>query len=375
MKKIFFVIVVLLFLFTNGFSQNSSKDSLAPSLYVQVGGYSGFLYAHHRSMGYLIDNYARGAQIRAGWRFNGKHEWEKAYRFPSAGIGYMISDFGSPRVFGYGHALFGYLDIPIIETNSFSWAYDLGAGLASVTKKFDINTNPNNEVIGSHLNAFLLISTGLEYRPTKKTTLRLDLGLNHYSNGNSSEPNWGLNTFFVMVGAKQKIQAENRSTAQSVALSHKKWESLIHISAAYKEVKPVDGIKYFVSDIHFTARKRISHTNSWGGGVDLLYDGSIRKSLKIEAGQGYIVHDSICNPGVLQNFSPAVHTNWSMHFGKITFDVQLGFYIYNALDKTYFNRWILEVELTRHISLLTALKSHLASADYVQFGLVWHLKK
>ncbi len=375
MKK-FYILAILAILSTlQGFSASTQKDSVSPSLYFQAGSYTGFLYAHHRSMGYLIDNYARGAQLRVGWRFNGKDEWEKAFRFPSAGLGYMVADVGSPRVFGYGHALFGFLDISIIETKRFSWAYDLGAGLAYVTKKFDINSNPNNEVIGSHLNAFLLISSGLEYQLTKKTTLRVDLGLNHFSNGNSTEPNWGLNTFFAMVGAKQFLHEGKKSKTPIVTYQHKKWEAILHIGAAYKEVKPVDGTKFFVGDIHLTARRRISYTNSWGGGVDLLYDGSIRKVLKHDAGHGYVVHDSVCNPSLFENLSPAVHGNWSMHFGKIVFDVQLGFYLFNALNKIYFNRWILEVELTRQLSLLTALKSHLASADYVQFGLIWHLKK
>ncbi len=361
------------FLTTTTHSQPNT-DSLRPSLYFQASAYTGYLYAHHRSMAYLIDNYARGAQLRIGWTFNGRSDFEKAFRFPSAGVGYMISDFGNPHIFGYGHATYGFLDIPIIETNRFAWNYNLGAGLAYVTKKFDLNTNHNNEVIGSHLNAFLLITSGIEYRMTNKTTVGVEFGLNHYSNGCTAEPNWGLNTFFAMIGVKQQIGNRPERGDKTIKPVTKKWESLIHFGAAFKEQTPVDGTKNFVGDIHYTIRKKLTHTNSWGGGIDVLYDGSMRKSIKYRVGQFYVAPDNISNPSFAKNLSPACHASWSMHFGKITFDIQMGIYLYNSLDRIYFNRWILEIDLTQQVSLMTALKSHLGSADYVQFGFVWKLK-
>ncbi|MGI6479540.1 MAG: acyloxyacyl hydrolase [Salinivirgaceae bacterium] len=366
-----FVFSLLSLLLTTTTRSQSVEDSLRPSIYFQASTYTGYLYAHHRSMIYFIEDYTRGAQLRVGWRFNGSSDWEKAYRCPSAGVGYMISDFSNPSILGYGHAAFGYLDIPIIETNRFVWNYNLGAGLGYVSKKFHSVTNPNNTAIGSHFNAFLLITSGIEYRPTSKTSLGLDFGLNHYSNGNTDMPNWGLNTFFVMFGAKHKLDDRQKLSNTTVSKVTKKWENLIHFGLGYKEATPIDGTKNFVADIHYTIRKRFSHTNSWGGGVDLLYDGSMRKSVKYRAGQFYIAPDSISNPSLAKNFSPACHANWSMHFGKITFNIQMGLYFYNALDRIYFNRWILEVDVTQQVCLMVALKSHFGSADYVETGFVW----
>lgn len=49
----------------------------------------------------------------------------------------------------------------------------------------------------------------------------------------------------------------------------------------------------------------------------------------------------------------------------------MGLYFYNALDRIYFNRWILEVDVTQQVCLMVALKSHFGSADYVETGFVW----
>ena len=106
-----------------------------------------------------------------------------------------------------------------------------------------------------------------------------------------------------------------------------------------------------------------------------MYDGSTSKALKRDFGLGYVVHDSIYSPKFIHSFSPAIHANWSMYFNKIVFDIQMGLYIYNAFDRIVNNNWILEIELTKNFSLLTGLKSHFASADYVQFGLIWNILK
>lgn len=369
--------ICLLILSINKVTAKDHTDTLKATPYIQVSVYTGYLYAHHTSMLYLINNYARGGQIRVGWRFNGAADWEKAFRYPSAGIGYTLSDFGSKNIIGYGHALYGYLDIPIIERKRFSWTYNLGAGLAYVTKKFDMIANPNNEVIGSHINAFLLITTGFEYKPESRTKIGVDLGLNHYSNGSIKQPNWGLNSLFAMVGVKQFLNQPRPQDkpADTPKTTDNHWESLISIGAGFKERAPINGDTHPVGDLHYTIRRKIWTTNSWGIGLDLLYDGSIQKALQYTTGQFYVVSDSIYNPSRLKNISPACHANWSMHFGKISFDIQIGVYIYDALKRKIFNRWILELELTRQISLMTSLKSHFGSSDYVLVGVIWKPKK
>ena len=368
------VLTILPYLNINA-TEDTRSDSTKSILYIQGGIYTGYIYAHHRSMTYLLENYARGAHLRVGWRLNGAAAWHHAYRMLSVGCGYMFSDLGSPKYLGYAHSLYGFVDIPIISGDKFSWTYDLGVGLGYITKKFDINDNPNNKVIGSNINAFLLVSTGIEYAPTKYTTVKLDWGLHHLSNGNTSEPNWGVNTVYLMAGVKQKIDKNPANKPRKIPFDDKIWQMLFSYGVGSKEITPITGNKYFVSDLHFTVRRKISYTNGVGGGVDLMYDGSISKELKYSSKLGRNLPDSVYTEKNIHNFSPAIHANWSVYLGRVIFDIQLGLYLHDKLDRIYFNRWILEIELTKHFSIYGSLKSHLGSADYIHLGVIFNLSK
>ncbi|HON19040.1 MAG TPA: acyloxyacyl hydrolase [Salinivirgaceae bacterium] len=351
------------------------SDTIRTANYWQVGGFSGFIYAHHRSMGYYLNEYPWGAQIKYGKKFFGSVDWHQAFRHPEAGAAFLMVDFGNKAVLGNGYATYGYLDIPVFERRRFTWNYEMGAGIGYITKIFNIDNNYNNQAIGSHLNAFLLISTGIKYRITSKFLLAADWGLHHFSNGNATEPNQGLNTFYSMIGMRYSINNKTQTipTIKNDNIRQNAWQCLLHISSGFKEERPIDHTKYPIVDIHTTFRRKISPTNSWGFGVDLMYDRSISKVLKNDFGNGYLVHDSIYNPSEWKNFTPAMHANWSMLFGRITFSIQAGVYLYSALDRVIFNRWLLEVAINDKISIAGGLKSHFASADYIEYGLVWKI--
>ncbi len=368
-KTLLFFLLVFLCLFSYG------QDTINPAIYFQAGGYSGFLYAHHRSMGYYIQDYPSGGELKLGWKFNGSSPWQHAMRFPEAGVGILWGDFGNKSVLGNGYSLYGFLDIPIYERQKFVWSYQLAAGIGYVTKIFDIQNNYNNEAIGSHYNAFLLISTGLKYKVTPRISLTLDCGLHHFSNGNAKEPNQGLNTFYTMIGGRYFFNQAPLLKYPNIVKPVPTWETVFFAATGVKEERPVDNQKYSIFDTHVTFRRKFSHVNSWGFGVNLMYDGSIEKQLKIRQGHGYVVPDSIYNPSEWQNFTPAIHGSWSTYVGKIVFSIQVGVYIYNALNRIIFNRWLLEIDIYDNLSISGGLKSHFGSADYIEVGMAWKIRR
>ena len=52
-----FVFSLLSLLLTTTTRSQSVEDSLRPSIYFQASTYTGYLYAHHRSMIYFIEDY------------------------------------------------------------------------------------------------------------------------------------------------------------------------------------------------------------------------------------------------------------------------------------------------------------------------------
>lgn len=341
------------------------------SFYLQAAGYSGYVYAHHRSINYLADSYPYGFGLRAGWRFdNPDVDWHNAFRHPRAGAGYMFQSLGGKSFLGYGHALYGYVDIAFLQNRSLEWRYLLGVGAAAVTQHFDVANNNANRVMGSPLNAYLIASTSLEWKAAPSTAIGLGAGLNHMSNGRTSSPNWGLNTFYTMLSVRHDFDHVEFRRPPRPAPDDTPWEMHICLGTGLKQIKPSRDKHYGTGDLHVTVRRRAWRSNAWGFGLGLMYDHSNLDMLRYEK-LGYVAPDSVMPLHFHVSLSPCYHASWSMIFGRVTFDIQMGGYFYNVLNKGFFNRWLLEVALTEHISVMGGLKSKLGSADHVEFGLCW----
>jgi hypothetical protein len=66
-------------------------------------------------------------------------------------------------------------------------------GVSYLNKKFDINTDPKDIAIGSHLNTFVQWKVLWHLKLSNKLRLEPGLSFAHASNGRSQVPNLGLN--------------------------------------------------------------------------------------------------------------------------------------------------------------------------------------
>ena len=67
-------------------------------------------------------------------------------------------------------------------------------------EKYDKEKNPLNMVVGSNTNAYINLGFLLNWQISSNTNLRGGVGVTHYSNGNTSYPNSGVNTIRASVG-------------------------------------------------------------------------------------------------------------------------------------------------------------------------------
>ncbi|MFC7666089.1 acyloxyacyl hydrolase [Hymenobacter humi] len=76
----------------------------------------------------------------------------------------------------------------------------MGAGLAYLTNPYNRDTNRKNNIASSFLNATLQLRFEYDYALTPHLGLLAGLGLNHYSNGATTKPNFGVNLPSVVLG-------------------------------------------------------------------------------------------------------------------------------------------------------------------------------
>ncbi len=78
-------------------------------------------------------------------------------------------------------------------TSSLSLNYEWNLGLTFNWHPYNQETNPQNKVIGSKVTAYIDADFYLSWRLSNHLDLNAGISLSHYSNGNTSIPNAGLN--------------------------------------------------------------------------------------------------------------------------------------------------------------------------------------
>ena len=163
--------------------------------------------------------------------------------------------------------------------------YEWNLGLAYGWKKYDAVSNPDNRVIGSRMTAHISVDFYLRYRLSKQWDLNLGASVTHYSNGNTSIPNAGLNIAGLKVGAAYYFRERGRvgappSSKQSPP-SSKRWTWDLTLYGAWKRKGleteagsyAIPG-KYGVVGVNVNPLYRINRWLNVGPSLDASYDAS-----------------------------------------------------------------------------------------------------
>lgn len=163
--------------------------------------------------------------------------------------------------------------------------YEWNLGLAYGWKKYDAVSNPDNRVIGSRMTAHISVDFYLRYRLSRQWDLNLGASVTHYSNGNTSIPNAGLNIAGLKVGAAYYFRERGRVGAPPSSRpsppSSKRWTWDLTLYGAWKRKGleteagsyAIPG-KYGVVGVNVNPLYRINRWLNVGPSLDASYDAS-----------------------------------------------------------------------------------------------------
>lgn len=169
--------------------KSSLKNPIGYSLRSHLGG----IYKHtpaYSKIGDLQNTYATELGIVLPKR--GTHNWHHAFNYPEIMFSLLYADFGNVYL-GKGIAALANIQIDAIKTDAYSVYMRLGAGAAYITERFDSVSNPQNEIIGSHLNDVNKIGMGINVNFLPKWRFSGGFSVTHFSNGAVKKPNRGIN--------------------------------------------------------------------------------------------------------------------------------------------------------------------------------------
>ncbi len=308
---------------------------------------------------YLRDSYSSFTEIYWQKKTNGNKDWQIAHNYPSWGISFITGNTGSRKYIGRLYAVQPYFQFPLYQSSVYRGHLKLGGGAGWITKPYDLNNNPKNTLIGTHLNAFLQASLQNEFIINRHLSFDAGIGLIHLSNGSTTLPNLGLNMPLISAGIRYTPTTELIIKKKLPDTSFPGINFSIGTSLSIKQAPWVGGKHYLINSLHGEAIKRVNSKSGYGGGLILFYNRSIKN----------FEEEAVLNEGKRKSLQAGVYASYEHFLGKLSIPVQVGTYLYNAdKDPFLFQQYGLRYRLANPVTVSILLKSHMGQADFIHIG-------
>lgn len=141
-------------------------------------------------------------EMRVGCSFAANSRQGLLYKGLYQGIGVSANSFFTPSLLGSPTAVYVYQGVPIVHFTPRIWlGYEWKFGAAFGWKHHKEDIDDNNAVVSTSVTALMHLGVKLNYSLNDKWTVWLGGEGAHYSNGNTSWPNAGINSVGITVGA------------------------------------------------------------------------------------------------------------------------------------------------------------------------------
>lgn len=344
-------------------AQQPASQPAGPLL-VGAYGLGSFIIPHTPSIRHLAVSHPTGVEINVQRQTNGQEPWHAWYRYPKIGLALTYYDYHNPRL-GRSYAAGFYLNKSFWHSRRTELNFRIGTGVGYFPVPFDPETNKKNNIVSSRFNA--TIQTRLEYDValTEHLGLLLGLGLNHYSNGATTKPNFGINLPTVLVGLNYHQQRPFRPLDQPPAPAPADLgRTFFNISTSVggKQWSQSDSRRYLVNSLTLAAGRRVNRKSNLVVGLEGFYDRSLNAQQR----------DSARTTAPLTDVKKAgAYVGHELLFGRLAFVSHLGFYVYNPYksNKFYYERLGLKYHFTPRAFGGIDLKVHRGAADVIEWRL------
>lgn len=337
--------------------------------YITADFSKAFIMPHHESFKFFVKGYLTSFDFTIAKQVKGDKNWHHLYNLPYVGIGYSFVDLGNKQQLGNANTIYPFISFSLLQKKRFSVSVKCAAGVAWLSKHFDIQNNVYNIAIGSHLNAYLGISANFDYMLTNKIALYTTLAFSHFSNGGTQQPNKGINVAGIKLGAKYYLKhtAAISKKPDNLQTIKKKNEFSVIYSGGIKTLEPARRKKYYVSSLSINAERLLSQKSRVGVGIDFFKDNSREDYLRFKK----ISESATKTPEYKDRYYVGCHLSYDLVFGKTSFTIQTGAYVWQRAKsfQAIYNRFGIKYRFSRHWMANLTLKTFWAAADFAEWGI------
>ena len=327
--------------------------------------HTGMNLPFYKALGYLVKDDIYAFDLSLSFPTYGKDYWEKMYRYPRQGLGFSYWGLGNNEVFGKAYALYSFINIPFFKpTDKFSFDYQISCGVAYLPKPFDIHTNHLNRAIGSHTNLYIHLGIDGRISLFPRSELVIEAGITHFSNGKTRSPNYGINAGSISLAVNYTLNYKGETIQEpEIPERGKKYAQSVIYSAGVKVFDNLYGNKYLTSSLSYNFERILNFRRKIGLGADFSYDGSLSETLAAEDGTPMREFDKLIRFGL--------HASYAIRYKQLVMGIQIGHYLYSkyTVITPVYNKISVQYLFTRNLAGTIAIKSHMAKADCLEYGI------
>lgn len=319
--------------------------------------------------------YSSGLELSYKKQTTGRKEWHQRYGFPEVGMNMFFSMNGSTQL-GYAVGIYPSIQFHLLKVHKVVWYWKIGGGMAWASTHWQRVpfVDSLNNIIGSAVNNFTMIQSGVRYPLNKYWSAQAGIHFYHLSNAAARSPNYGINTFGIHVGMNYHPNGMVTHIEKQKLRRHRNSLNLCVLnSIAFAEDKTPDGPLYPVYTGSLSIHKMIRNKSRILLGGDAIYNWRTRAT----------IHNALQMRGPIF-LSPWQFTAFAGHeflFGRVGVPLIAGAYLNRPVggEKMYQKLGLMYhfyhphggTFKDAHLSLM--LKTHLVQAQYAELGFGFYL--
>ncbi|BDS14181.1 acyloxyacyl hydrolase [Aureispira anguillae] len=351
-------------------AQKSSKG-----MYIEGSFHFGKAFKHRSTITIDLPDFSYGTELNFEIKTYGKKHWHERCGFPRWGLAVAYQYSGNAEQMGHCIAILPNVTVDFFRHKKIRLFGRLGVGLGLITKPFDRQTNPLNNMVGSYLNNNTSLRLGMAWRIHKNIELRPSATFNHYSNAASTLPNLGINIPSFQLGICYMPNPVEEEDYIKVAPSERPQRSKrVQFSAVFsmgfRELSPGSNLKYPIWHSSVDAGLFITRNNRLKAGIEYDYIGSSYAFTKHNG--GYQDKDLHWEASRITLFVAD-----EIMIGRFAILAQLGFYVTQNVGQPWFmsirlsgRYYFMDPYLNPATPFVTVtMKSHKIIAEYFSIGL------
>ena len=237
-----------------------------------------------------------GGDIQVGWQTRGGNVYDGIMRYPSFGFGFLTYGFPQTGILGNPNAFYMFLNAPFRRWGRFSLNYIIRLGMSYNWEPNDPVANPGHLALGSFRNLYIAAGIEAQYLIGQRLSISAGLKFSHFSNGQSSLPNAGMNLITPHLGLKYDFNGGERPDYKKppkpeypdkhmeyyVTVGHGIRQ--IFFDSAATGISPKTGVSYPVYNISAAAQYQFGWAGKVGAGLDFIYWGAYDPGFEVSGG-------------------------------------------------------------------------------------------